>query len=653
MARASLATTTALAVLVAGVSIVLYSNTLGHGFVWDDSSAVVHNKDTNPELTDLSDVWSNDYWGTPMDSTESHKSYRPITIMSFRWNFARGGLMSGEWHLVNVAAHALASVLLLLVLLEALADVELAAVAALLFATHPVHVEAVANLANGRAETLCAIGVFGCVLCHLRTVQFAPKRTVPDAAQPGWRTAGMGWRVLGLAFYLFASLTKEIGLTAVGITTAYDALALSHALNGLYLVHLVLVPFNMLGLKPVAALVEAALSPAAVAELAKLEATRKAASGKKNKKVGAKVGTKGGSDSAPSAWVVCWNRNWHLWLGALGVLLLRKHVSGDAAMPSIPWRDRPAQFVKDPVLRQLTNLYYNAEHLRRMAWPSFLSCESGWAAMKPIGTHASVFDPRLIFPVLSVIAILAVGVSALVGAAVAAAATDTPADEKKGKKKDSENGTGAGAADDVPMQRARAELMGVLLLLVPFVPSMGLIAVPGFAVAERVLYTPLAGFCLLLAMFCRSVMPRWWVRAPVLLAILSAYSYRTWIRNPDWASNAALWRKEFDINPDCCHTRISKGFHDIMGNDYDIATGTQKYDESKLTKDNLLAAVKVNLEGLALCPEDLDGYEMAEGYARQLFELGHRAEAYASPEYQIVLEGALVWAAGVEGPSCG
>ena len=48
-----------------------------------------------------------------------------------------------------------------------------------------------------------------------------------------------------------------------------------------------------------------------------------------------------------------------------------------------------------------------------MLWPSFLSAESGWAAMKPIGTHGSVVDPRLVFPFLSVLTILAVGVRAL------------------------------------------------------------------------------------------------------------------------------------------------------------------------------------------------------------------------------------------------
>lgn len=29
-------------------------------------------------------MWTNDFWGTPMSSTDSHKSYRPLTVLTFR-----------------------------------------------------------------------------------------------------------------------------------------------------------------------------------------------------------------------------------------------------------------------------------------------------------------------------------------------------------------------------------------------------------------------------------------------------------------------------------------------------------------------------------------------------------------------------------------
>lgn len=56
--------------------------TLTGDFVFDDSEAIVKNKDV------VSDSWlnpfDNDFWGTNIKSNLSHKSYRPLTIISFK-----------------------------------------------------------------------------------------------------------------------------------------------------------------------------------------------------------------------------------------------------------------------------------------------------------------------------------------------------------------------------------------------------------------------------------------------------------------------------------------------------------------------------------------------------------------------------------------
>ena len=76
-------------------------------------SALIGNADIRPSKTRFERVWRNDYWGDPMDSVESHKSYRPLTILSFRLNYAATRMDPRGFHLGNVALHALASVLLL------------------------------------------------------------------------------------------------------------------------------------------------------------------------------------------------------------------------------------------------------------------------------------------------------------------------------------------------------------------------------------------------------------------------------------------------------------------------------------------------------------------------------------------------------------
>ena len=37
----------------------------------------------------LRDVWRRDYWGAPLASSESHKSWRPATTLTFRFDYRR------------------------------------------------------------------------------------------------------------------------------------------------------------------------------------------------------------------------------------------------------------------------------------------------------------------------------------------------------------------------------------------------------------------------------------------------------------------------------------------------------------------------------------------------------------------------------------
>ena len=94
-------------VLVGSAAWYTFSNTLGHGYTWDDRSALIGNNDIRPAKQHLAGVWYNDFWGDPMDSEESHKSYRPLTIMSYRLNYAAHGMDPWGFHAANVCAHVL------------------------------------------------------------------------------------------------------------------------------------------------------------------------------------------------------------------------------------------------------------------------------------------------------------------------------------------------------------------------------------------------------------------------------------------------------------------------------------------------------------------------------------------------------------------
>ena len=69
--------------LVILISIASYWNSFNGDFVHDDLSAIK----TNGDVTGQNRIWDiflNDFWGKPMADQTSHKSYRPLTILSFR-----------------------------------------------------------------------------------------------------------------------------------------------------------------------------------------------------------------------------------------------------------------------------------------------------------------------------------------------------------------------------------------------------------------------------------------------------------------------------------------------------------------------------------------------------------------------------------------
>ena len=143
--------------LVSALAVLCYINSSWGSFVFDDSEAILQNKDVNPD-TPISNVFKNDFWGTNISDKDSHKSYRPLTVLTFRWNYWLGGLEPFGYHLANVLLHAVVSMTFLQVCSCLDEDWKysnsapskkghswFALFAALLFAVHPVHAESVSG----------------------------------------------------------------------------------------------------------------------------------------------------------------------------------------------------------------------------------------------------------------------------------------------------------------------------------------------------------------------------------------------------------------------------------------------------------------------------------------------------------------------------
>jgi len=95
------------------------------------------------ENTPLTSVFSNDFWGSPLSHPESHKSYRPLTILTFRLNRNLHELSPWGYHLFNVLAHTTVCVLFTYFSTLLLASTATGLLAGLLFSLHPIHTEAV------------------------------------------------------------------------------------------------------------------------------------------------------------------------------------------------------------------------------------------------------------------------------------------------------------------------------------------------------------------------------------------------------------------------------------------------------------------------------------------------------------------------------
>lgn len=131
-----------------------YLNSLSGDLVHDDVFAVRDNQDLRPSAP-IGRLLVDDFWGEPMSSPTSHKSYRPLTVLTFRLNYAMHELEPWGYHVINVALHGVATLLFGAVCRTVVftgtpghgkeGGKSLVFTAMMLFASHPVHTEAVSG----------------------------------------------------------------------------------------------------------------------------------------------------------------------------------------------------------------------------------------------------------------------------------------------------------------------------------------------------------------------------------------------------------------------------------------------------------------------------------------------------------------------------
>jgi len=185
------------------VTFVLYCGTLSFEFVWDDWPQIVNNPIIR-SWSNLPRAFTSDLW---YHVARNQVYYRPLFVVWSMLNFSLFGLRPWGWHLGAVLLHvgAVASVFWLARKLGV--EHWTAALAALIFAVHPIHIETVAWI-SAASDSMVAM------LAALAFVAFLNGR------EPQ-RPRSLAWNLASLVLFLGALLTKEMAVTFSALVGIY------------------------------------------------------------------------------------------------------------------------------------------------------------------------------------------------------------------------------------------------------------------------------------------------------------------------------------------------------------------------------------------------------------------------------------------------
>lgn len=162
------------------ISILIYSNTLFFGYALDDDLLINNNKITKKGLKGIPEILTTDaFHGVFGDSHTTDLPggrYRPLSQIMFAVEYHFFGANPFIGHLMNVLLFSLLCLLILKVLTLIFKNIKstnwyvsIPFIATIIFATHPLHTEVVANI-KSRDELLAFLGAFGSLYFSLQFV---------------------------------------------------------------------------------------------------------------------------------------------------------------------------------------------------------------------------------------------------------------------------------------------------------------------------------------------------------------------------------------------------------------------------------------------------------------------------------------------------
>ena len=188
-----------LGLLVAIVGFLIYSNTLNHEYVLDDWGLIKDNVQTRGGIKSVPDIFKSSYrFGM---NISDYQLYRPLSKAMFavEWQISPDNPSLSHW--INVLFFAISCYVLFLVLSKFMSNkLTVPFIAALLFASHPLHTEVVANIKSRDEIVSFLFLMLTAGLYHDYVVKNSKKSFL-----------------LGTFTYLVALFTKESSVTFLAV----------------------------------------------------------------------------------------------------------------------------------------------------------------------------------------------------------------------------------------------------------------------------------------------------------------------------------------------------------------------------------------------------------------------------------------------------
>lgn len=190
-------------IVIASLSILIYSNTIENGFVQDDHYTVVNNTFVK-DIRNITQLFNKDYCMLTRET-----SYRPIATATYISDYYLFGLDPRGYHLTNILLHTCNGILLYIFLLLLTQFTKQTAelhyfpvISALLFTSNPILTEAV-NAVSFREDLLVYLFYIGALISYLMIRTWDTE----------YRYQTKYLYIISCLFFIFALFSKEMAVT--------------------------------------------------------------------------------------------------------------------------------------------------------------------------------------------------------------------------------------------------------------------------------------------------------------------------------------------------------------------------------------------------------------------------------------------------------